>query len=159
MKEIIVTSKRDFPIWVDKVKSFENQPWAYISIEGTDDLAKTGIIGDNTHFLEDGPDILNLNFDDVEEDIEYTSPEGVVYKAKAITEFQARKILDFAKNHKDYNLLIHCMAGKSRSVAIGEGLIEIFPEVWKRSPRSNPFLTPNMKVLALLKRLEFHRFA
>ena len=147
---IVVTSKRGFPGWVEKTKN-SGEPWAYISVEGTDDLVEAGLIKNNTHYLQGGPDVLNLRFDDVEEYTEHTWKEKT-YHIYPISENQAKEILEFGEKHQGYNLLVHCYAGRSRSVAIAQGLLDVFPGVWKLDPESNPLNTPNMEVLRLLHR-------
>lgn len=148
MKKIVVTSKRKFPELVDWARG-TGEPWAYISIEGTDDLVKAGLISDNIHYLPDGPDTLNLNFDDTDK-YEERQWKGEVYQIFPISESQAKEILEFGEAHKDHNLLIHCYAGRSRSVAIAQGLIDVYPDTWEVDEKSNPLLTPNILVLSLL---------
>lgn len=150
MPKIVVTSKKKFPEWVEKTRE-SGESWAYISVEGTQDLVDAKLITDNIHYLPEGSDVLNLNFDDVEEYTEHTW-KGRTYKIYPISEDQAKEILRFGENHKNYNLLIHCYAGKSRSAAIAQGLLDVFPETWQLSEESNPLLTPNMNVLILLHR-------
>lgn len=151
MPKIVVTSKRMFPEWVKKTQG-SGELWAYISIEGTEDLVKARLISDNIHFLPSSPDVLNLEFDDVEKYQEHVW-KGKTYKAYPPSEEQARQIIDFAKGHQEYNLLIHCYAGRSRSVGVAQGLLDMFPEAWVLSEESNPLLTPNMEVLRLLHRV------
>lgn len=146
--KIVVTSKRKFPGWVEKTKA-TGEPWAYISVEGTDDLVNARIISDNIHYLPDGPDVLNLRFDDTEEYEEHTWG-GKLYKIYPMSLEQAREIVDFVEGHKDHNLLIHCYAGKSRSVGVAQGIIDLYPGAWGLSEESNPLLTPNMNVLRLI---------
>lgn len=149
--KIVVTSKRNFPGWVEKtIKSGES--WAYISIEGTQDLVDAGLITDNIHYLPDGPDVLNLEFDDIEEYTEHTWG-GKLYRVYPLSEDQAQRIIDFVEGHKEYNLLIHCYAGKSRSVGVAQGIIDLYPGAWKLGEESNPLLTPNICVLRLLHRI------
>ena len=109
----------------------------------------SGVLKDNDHYLFSGPNVLNLEFDDIEEVTEFEK-DGIKYTAFPITPDQAKEILKFGYEHKEYNLLIHCLAGKSRSVAVGLGLMDIFPGVWELSEESNPILTPNSQVLRVL---------
>lgn len=148
MRKILITSKKDFPKKFSKVNK-TNEPWAVISIEGTDDLVRSGVLENNDHYLFSGPNVLNLEFDDIEKVTEFEK-DGIKYTALPITPDQAKEILKFGYEHKEYNLLIHCLAGKSRSVAVGLGLMDIFPGVWELSEESNPILTPNSQVLRVL---------
>lgn len=153
MPKIVVSSKRKFPELVEKTK-LTGEPWAYISIEGTNDLVEARIISDNIHYLPDGPDVLNLNFDDVDKYEEHTWG-GKLYQIYPISEDQAREIIEFGERHKDYNLLIHCYAGKSRSVGVAQGLLDVYPDTWKLGEESNQLLTPNMEVLRLIHKMGF----
>lgn len=155
MPKIVVTSKRKFPGWVEKTKESE-ESWAYISIEGTDDLVQARIISDNTHYLPKSPDVLNLRFDDIEE-YEEKLWGGKLYKIYPMSIEQAREIVDFIEGHQEYNLLIHCYAGKSRSVGVAQGIIDLYPGIWEISKESNPLLTPNMHVLRLLHKIGWEK--
>jgi rhodanese-related sulfurtransferase len=88
--------------------------YAFISIIGTQDCLKHINEEDTTHYFKKQHDnVLNLAFDDVDEDFEL---EG--YKIKAITDEQAKAIVDFVERNKEKKFLVHCRAGQSRSVAI-----------------------------------------
>lgn len=134
MNKIIISGKHKFPELVRETKN--NGLWGYISIEGTQNPE---------HYLPDGPDVLNLEFDDVSE----VTDIGDGRKALPITEEQARMIVEFGRKHTGYNLLIHCTAGKSRSVGVGLGLSDIFPGVWEVIGDTK---TPNIEVLRLIHR-------
>lgn len=155
MKKIRISSKREFPSLVKKAED-SGEPWAYISVESTQDLVDAKLVTDNIHYLPSGPNVLNLNFDDIEEYTEHNW-NGKTYKIYPISENQAKEILEFGETHKDYNLLIHCYAGRSRSVAVGLGLMDVFPETWELSKESNPILTPNMEVLRLIHKFGFYQ--
>ena len=78
---------------------------------------------DEHWFTENHPNVLNLNFDDIQEDKKETA-WGMAY---GMTDEDANKIVEFAKQNADKeDLYIHCMAGKSRSVAVGLALKEYF---------------------------------
>lgn len=69
-----------------------------------------------------------LNFDDVLEDVELpTLGGGENVKCHKITSEQASGIVKFALATPDDTIIhIHCQAGQSRSVGVGEALFQIF---------------------------------
>lgn len=101
---------------------------AFISICCTPDIKKNYIEdykhkSDEHWFKENHPNVLNLNFDDIQEDKKETA-WGMAY---GMTDEDANKIVEFAKQNADKeDLYLHCMAGKSRSVAVGLALREHF---------------------------------
>ena len=71
---------------------------------------------DEHAFKEPHPNVLNLDFDDIREEQKETE-WGTAY---GMTDEQAKQIVDFLDKVKDkQKLLVHCRAGKSRSVAVG----------------------------------------
>ena len=98
MPKIVVTSKRKFPEWVKKTKE-SGELWAYISIEGTDDLVEARLISDNIHYLPEGPDVLNLRFDDIEE-YEEKLWGGKLYKIYPMTSKNPKDFFAFFKANK-----------------------------------------------------------
>ena len=84
--------------------------YAFISIIGTQDCLKHINEEDTTHYFKKQHDnVLNLAFDDVDEDFEL---EG--YKIKAITDEQEKAIVDFVERNKEKKYLVHCSAGQYR---------------------------------------------
>lgn len=78
---------------------------------------------DEHWFKENHPNVLNIEFDDIQEEKKETN-WGMSY---GMTDEDANKIVEFAKQNADKeDLYIHCMAGKSRSVAVGLALREYF---------------------------------
>ena len=134
---------------------------AFISIIGTEECRKYYIEEDTIHWFSNCTEdnVLNLEFDDVNEDI-------VIWKGHTfygITDEQAEQIVDFIEKHKGKDFYIHCRAGRSRSAAICRYLLDIYGEEYgyneKESCRKeNPCMTPNINVLTKLKRVYYKKF-
>ena len=97
----------------------EDSDMAFISIMGTSECLKYYLDeGDTKHYFKDHPNVLNLDFDDIESDVIYNG-----HHFKAMTMEQAEKSVDFIEkvvNNKVNEIKIHCRAGYSRSRAFGE---------------------------------------
>lgn len=115
----------------------DNQNVAFISIVGTKGN------DDSSHFFRnDHLNVLNLEFDDVLQD-------GVLFghKYKAISSDQADQIVAFIEANKDKDFYVHCLAGISRSGAIGTFISEYCGHDLVASG-----LHPNIEVLSKLRR-------
>lgn len=136
--------------WVDtNVEKLDNI--AFISIIGTKDVLDHYLKEDGEHwFKEKHPNVLNLEFDDVKEDIEW---EG--YKAYAITDEQAKQIVEFIEKNLGKQFYIHCRAGVSRSGAIREFIHHNY-EYYKDS-EGGEHVRPNSTVLAKLNHILWER--
>lgn len=82
---------------------------AFISIIGTEECRKYYLEEDTNHWFNNCTEdnVLNLEFDDVNEDI-------VIWKGHTfygITDEQAEQIVDFIEKHKGKDFYIHCRAG------------------------------------------------
>lgn len=143
---VIVCSRNDFPVFADILLDCQNI--AFISIENTEDCAQHYRFA-NEHYLKDNDNILNIEFDDIEDDIEIDK-----LTFRTITQEQADKIVDFIESHLDCDFIIHCRAGKSRSQAIFRFMMDFYPSFYEECElnRLNPCLTPNMEVVRKLKR-------
>ena len=97
----------------------EEQNAAFISIIGTPECLSYYLDeGDTKHYFGDHPNVLNLEFDDIEDDVLYNG-----HHFKTMRMEQAEKAVDFIENIVDKNvddIFIHCRAGFSRSRAFGE---------------------------------------
>ena len=97
----------------------EDSNKAFISIIGTPECLKYYLDeGDTKHYFADHPNVLNLDFDDIESDVIYNG-----HHFKTMTMEQAEKSVDFIEkvvNKKVNEIKIHCRAGYSRSRAFGE---------------------------------------
>lgn len=97
----------------------ENSDMAFISIIGTPECLKYYLDEEDTkHYFKDHPNVLNLEFDDIGEDVMYNG-----HHFKTMRMEQAEKAVDFIEMiiGKGVNEIIcHCRAGMSRSRAFGE---------------------------------------
>ena len=99
-------------------ENVENTNMAFISIIGTEECIKYWIQEDDKHFFKDHPNVLNLEFDDITEDVMYN---GHHFKTMRIE--QAEKVVDFIEKMVNNGIDViegHCRAGYSRSRAIFE---------------------------------------
>lgn len=123
---------------------------AFISIIGTDDCLKYYNELDTTHhwFSREHDNVINLKFDDVEEDLDYKG-----YHFKTINEKQAEDLYKFIEKNLGKNFYIHCKAGKSRSQAVFSYIQSMYPNLYKDCVYNiqNPCLTPNQSVVRALK--------
>lgn len=96
----------------------EDTNMAFVSIVNTEECLKYYVERVIKHFFKSHPNVLNLDFDDSPCDIMYN---GHHFKTMNIE--QAEKTVDFIeemiKKGVD-EIIIHCLAGYSRSRAIGE---------------------------------------
>jgi hypothetical protein len=103
-------------------RNVENSNMAFISIIGTPEcLAYYLDEGDTKHYFADHPNVLNLDFDDIDTDVMYNG-----HHFRTMTMEQAEKAVEFIENLivKNVNIpktiYIHCRAGMSRSRAFAE---------------------------------------
>lgn len=97
----------------------ENSNMAFISIIGTPECLTYYLDEGNTkHYFKDHPNVLNLDFDDIEDDVMYNG-----HHFKTMRMEDAEKAIDFIEtniNNGVTKFYIHCRAGYSRSRAFGE---------------------------------------
>ena len=100
-------------------KNVEDTNKAFISIIGTQECLTYYLDeGKTKHFFKDHPNVLNLDFDDIEDDVLYN---GHLFKTMRME--QAEKSIQFIEdsiNKGVESFDIHCRAGMSRSRAFGE---------------------------------------
>lgn len=130
MKKITILSKEKFDSLMRQNKWDDlNIPTdtAFISICCKKDI-KNNYLRDFKHredfhwFNRNHPNVLNVDFDDVIVPVLETK-WGTAY---GIDDYTAREIVQFALDNMERDtLMIHCMAGKSRSVAVGKALSEL----------------------------------
>ncbi len=152
MNKILVYSRENFKNFLDKFR--ERLDVAIISIECTGECRKYYMkevknIQDNEHLLPSSYRVLNLDFDDLTQDKEW---KGHLFKA--ISEDQAKDIIDFVERNIGKDIVIHCGAGKSRSQGVFRAILDLYSEYYQESPenKENPCLTPNIEVVAKIKR-------
>lgn len=99
----------------------ENTDMAFISIIGTPECLKYYLDEEKTkHYFKDHPNVLNLDFDDIGDDVMYNG-----HHFKTMRMEQAEKTVDFIEGNIDKGVNefnIHCRAGYSRSRAVAEFL-------------------------------------
>lgn len=99
-------------------ENVEDTNMAYISIIGTEECIKYWIGENDKHYFKDHSNVLNLEFDDIQDDVLYN---GHHFKTMHIS--QAEKTVDFIENMIEKGVdtfFIHCRAGFSRSRATAE---------------------------------------
>ena len=100
---------------------------------------------DNAIFKEDHANVLNLVFDDT------------TWIRKDLITFDidmANQILNFVEQLKvqfQFNLIVQCEAGMSRSGAVGEVLNDYFELSYKDFMKENPQIMPNPLVRSILR--------
>ena len=100
-------------------ENVENTNMAFISIIGTPECLTYYLDEEKTkHYFKDHPNILNLDFDDIETDVMYNG-----HHFKTMRMEDAEKAVDFIEDNINKGVeqfYIHCRAGFSRSRAFGE---------------------------------------
>ena len=164
MAKIQVFSKFDFDElcyqnnWSDwNVESLGDK--AFISICCTQDVAEHHLEEKDEHwFNESHPNVLNLDFDDIETDTKFGDNEE--YIARAMTEDEATEILEFVEKNLGKDIYIHCRAGASRSQGVFRAVCAIWPDIYDEKENyneNNPCITPNIHVVRLLKRVAMQK--
>lgn len=154
IKNISVYSHKDFDEKMEQMNIFssnvcEDKKNAYISIlcsKENQELFRA------PHFTEETSNVIILEFDDIDCD-ELSHNDRMWY---GITEDDAKRCVEFIMNNLGKNFIIHCNAGKSRSQGVCRFILDCFKEYGydeKVSCRKdNPCMTPNMRVVRMLKR-------
>lgn len=105
-------------------------------------------------------DILRLEFDDIlpaEIDPEKGDPNPNPHNYALFTEGQAESIVYFVERYPNWNFMVHCDAGVSRSVAVGAFIAEIWDkELVLHEVQDRAY--ENGHVRALLRRVLNKRF-
>ena len=102
------------------------------------------------YFKSDHDNVINLRFDDVEKSGE-ASPTQKEF-TKAFSAKQAKDLYNFIKKHDEKETcIVHCMAGISRSGAVGTFVNDFYKGDLDRFKRENPYISPNQKVYRMLK--------
>jgi predicted protein tyrosine phosphatase len=150
-KSIIVVNRRVFPIIADLTKDCDDV--AYISISASEECALEHFydVTEAHHYLPDADNVLNLNFDDITEDFTFKNEFGEDVTYHAISEEQAKQVIDFVDKNLGKHLIIHCRAGQSRSAACGVAIECCYGDIYKIEEH-NTCDTPNPDVLAKVKR-------
>lgn len=124
---------------------------AFISIIGTEDVLKYYLDEEAEHwFRENHHNVLNLEFDDVEDDIVWDD-----YKAIALSNEKAKEIVEFIERNLGSEFLIHCRCGVSRSYAIAQWIKRNFPQY--KGAKLHDGGSPNMGVTQRLNKVLWDR--
>lgn len=108
--------------------------------------------GSSDPIQPDSRNVLNLWFDDAEEDLPLLNGEKLVL----FNEEMAEKIYNFVMENRQAKMwVLHCTAGKARSGAVGDVLSEYFQVDYKDFKHHNPQVQPNTLVKNLLRRKFF----
>ena len=121
-----------------------------ISIAGTKDSQELYLKEEEKHWFPETENVLNLNFDDIAQDELLYS--GILFKG--LTRKDASRTANFIVKSvvRGDDIYVNCRAGKSRSQGIVRFILDSFPDVEFELNPDNPPLTPNIDVVAKLKR-------
>lgn len=100
-------------------------------------------LGSCSPFELDHPNLLKLQFSDVE--YKYN------WQVELMSQDQAEQIREFLQDNSK-PLVVHCLAGISRSGAVGTYAAEMYPEDNLEFYETNPHVWPNQYVLRLLRK-------
>jgi len=101
------------------------------------------------YFKSNHDNVLIQYFDDVEKDVIDNNKNEIL--AKAFTEEQAIEMFKFIEKNKDKKTcLIHCVAGISRSAAIGVFLSDYTNGNYFELKENHPYILPSKHVLKLM---------
>ncbi len=131
----------------DYIKTYSYQPnVAYISINDTVGPFSSSPLNEFKH----EPNVLILHFDDVIEDGQ-RSPTNNTTLTRSFSNDQAKSIISFIDNNKDKNFIVHCVAGISRSGAVGTFISNYLDNVdYEFFKKYNTRIAPNMLILTTL---------
>jgi len=111
--------------------------------------------GREHYFKENHENVFNLEFDDVEHDGE-PSPTNWNKGTKAFSEQQAKELFEFINKNRDKtSCVVHCMAGISRSGAVGTFINGYCGGDWDFFKRMNPQISPNARVERMLNQARY----
>jgi predicted protein tyrosine phosphatase len=107
------------------------------------------------YFSEDHYNVLRLKFDDETiEGNELRRKKGL-RESQLFTRKQGEQIVEFLEKNRNVDTLyVHCLAGVSRSGAVGTFANDIYGnKAFYEFCNSNPIIKPNYFILALLRRV------
>jgi len=117
------------------------------------------------YFKKDHNNVMNLRFDDVENDggaprVLVDDPDIDNFdeeKVKAFSEKQANNLFKFIKANRDKETcIVHCMAGISRSGAVGMFVNGYCGGDFDLFKRDNKFISPNARVHRMLNAAKYN---
>lgn len=109
----------------------------------------------NSYFPQDYSNVLRLIFDDVTEEENERRIKTGRQELQLFTREQADLIVQFMERNKHVKeFYVHCLAGVSRSGAVGTFINDIYgEETYFQFLDENPIIKPNYFILALLRRV------
>ena len=119
------------------------------------------------YFQKDHNNVMNLRFDDVEHDggtprVLENDPDLDNFdenRVKAFSEKQANELFKFIKSNRDKaTCIVHCMAGISRSGAVGMFINGYCGGDFELFKRDNPFVLPNARVHRMLNAAKYNDY-
>ena len=150
-----ILSKREFDglmksqnITDENVEKFDSV--MFISIVDSDQFSKSR----EPYFKENHENVITLAFDDVEhDDLDREFP------VKAFTKKQAKELFQFIKKNRELEqCIVHCLAGISRSGAVGTFVNGYCGGNWELFKRINPHISPNARVERMLNQEKYNDF-
>ena len=144
----------DLAIFDNNVENIQNI--AFISVIGTPQVLSDYLEEPLTEhwFKRNHPNVLNLDFDDVDHDLQFANCEF-----KAMSPKQAKETVEFIERNLGKDFIIHCRAGMSRSQAIGCFIYDFYREYFYDE---QPYLLrdfANKGVIMSLKKVLYEREA
>lgn len=139
-----------------KLLLFKCKDYAFISIgnveieEDVNNDVDLWANGPTNHWLPDSDNVLNIDFADVDD-------SGNMKYKNAITEEQAKTIVDFIDRNNKSVFIIHCGAGISRSGAVAKYIFDCIDGQEERKENDEFFIfpeyptCPNYYVYSMLK--------
>lgn len=124
-----------------------NQKEAFISIVNSD-------TPEASYFKKDEANVIRLVFDDATDQENERRVQMGLNELKLFTVEDSQKIINFVERNLNVDTIyVHCSAGRSRSGAVGTFINDVWGEQSFYSfLESNPTVSPNYFILALLRR-------
>lgn len=144
-------------------KMCERNGWTDSNVEALNNIAIISIICskecqkyyldeiEKHWFNSNHSNVLNIEFDDLNENVEY---HGHIFRA--MTDMQVQEIFAFIEQNIGKNFIIHCRAGQSRSVGICSFIGQMYQDKYDIVNKGQ--LTPNIHVLSLLKECYYKKY-
>ena len=151
--------KEKFTVHVMAISEFEEimkkSNFTDENIEEVEGLAIISItLRDEHYFKKNHANVLNIEFYDIEEDVEIN---GCLYVPFSVE--QAKKLIDFIELNQKKNFIIHCHAGISLSGAVAQFITDFYGWADKSTFRFQygKKIVPNTVVTKKLKEEWFRR--
>jgi len=165
---ILVLSRHDFKKFVSGLTPEQKESYAFISIhEPIGHTGKEMFGGSSETILDSAHNVLNLWFDDAEEEIplnhqlwrKFGVENTEADEMKLFNEDMANTIFEFVKaNENAKGWILHCTAGINRSGAVGGFLADYFGINYLEFKGYNPQVVGNSLVKKLLTRKLLENF-